>query len=316
MLVWNTQLRQAVPQRKIQFARPRRHTHGAFPAMYYRGTIAMRFETRGSVASATPTRLIICAHEFGLSAGICHAILDLIDMRRVSAVAVLANGAEWRSQGPALMAQRDAAGIGLMLEPGWARSPVAAASYLLRTPRAELARDFARQIAAFHDVAGTAPDFITGRFGFHSWPMARGALFLALERLQIAGLWLCDPSERTGAIIRRGRAKWQAGGASVLATGFRRQASRRGYPVNRGFSGFVQDVKRYPVWHDFERFSQYLGPAPMVVCRPGYPDEALASDDPLADRRMRELMYLSSTRFADMLELLTLRLVRDPRETI
>jgi len=284
--------------------------------MHYRGPIAMRFETRGSVASTTPTRLIICAYEFGLSAGICHAILDLIDMRRVSAVAVLANRAQWRAQGPALMAQHDAAGIGLMLEPGCARSPLAAASYLLRTPRAELARDFARQIAAFHEVAGRAPDFITGRFGFHSWPMGRGALFLALERLQISGLWLCDPAERTGAIMRRGRARWQAGGASVLATGFRRQASRRGYPVNRGFSGFVQNTGTYPVRHDFERFCQYLSPAPMVTCRPGYPDDAHAPDDPLADRRMRELMYLSSTRFADMLELLTIRLVRDPRETI
>ncbi|KPQ11315.1 MAG: hypothetical protein HLUCCO17_06680 [Saliniramus fredricksonii] len=268
------------------------------------------------MASASPTRLIICAHEFGLSAGICHAILDLIDMRRVSAVAVLATGTQWRVQGPALMAQHDAAGIGLMLEPGCARSPLAAVSYLLRTPRAELARDFARQIAAFHDVAGRAPDFITGRFGFHSWPMGRGALFLALERLQIAGLWLCDPTERAGAIMRRGRAKWQAGAASALATGFRHQASRRGYPVNRGFSGFVQNTKTYPVWHDFERFCQYPGPAPMVTCRPGYPDDAHAPDDPLADRRMRELMYLSSTRFADMLDLLTLRLVRDPRETI
>lgn len=266
------------------------------------------------MASASPTRLIICAHEFGLSAGICHAILDLIDMRRISAVAVLANGSAWHAHGASLMAQHEAAGIGLMLEPGTARGSLAAVSYLLRTPRAELARDIARQIAAFHDVAGTTPDFITGRFGFHSWPMGRGALFLALKHLGLSNAWLCDPSERAGAIMRRGRGKWQARSATLLATGFRRQASRHGYPVNRGYSGFVQSTGTYPVRHDFERFCQYLGPAPVVACRPGYPDEALASDDPLADRRMRELMYLSSTRFADMLELLTLRLVRDPRE--
>jgi predicted glycoside hydrolase/deacetylase ChbG (UPF0249 family) len=284
--------------------------------MHYRDADQARFAKRGTVASGSQTRLIICAQEFGLSAGIGHAILDLIDMHRVSAVAVLANGPAWRAQGRALMAQHEIVGIGLMLEPGSARSPLAAASYLLRTPRAELARDFARQIAAFHDVAGTAPDFITSRFWFHSWPMARGALFLALERLQISGLWLCDPSERAGAIMRRGRAKGQAGAAWALAAGFRHQASRGGYPVNRGYSGFVQNAKSYPVWHDFERFSQYLGPAPMVTCRPGYPDDAHAPDDPLADRRMRELMYLSSTRFADMLELLKLRLVRDPREAI
>lgn len=266
------------------------------------------------MTSPSPTRLIICAGEFGLSAGICHAILDLIDMQRISAVAVLANGAAWRGEGPALMAKRKAAGIGLMLEPGGAHGPLATASYVLRTPRAELARDVARQIAAFHDVAGAAPDFITSRFGFHSWPVARAALFLALERLQLRDLWLCDPTERPLAIVRRGRAQARAAAASALATGFRHQASRRGYTLNRGYSGFVQDVKRYPVWHDFERFSQYLGPAPMVVCRPGYPDDAIAGTDRIADRRMRELMYLSSTRFADMLELLAIQLVRDPRE--
>ena len=266
------------------------------------------------MSSEGQTRLIICARDFGLSRGTSDAILDLIDMQRISAVAVLARGAAWRKAGPALMTQHKAVGIGLLLEPATAHTPLSAAAALLRMSRAELARDFARQIATFHDVAGTAPDFITSRYGFHSWPEARSALFLTLERLQLRDLWLCDPSERPAAIMRRSRAKWQATAATVFATGFRHQAARRGYPLNRGFSGFVQEAKRYPVWHDFERYCQYLGPAPMVVCRPGYQDDAVAQTDRIADRRMRELMYLSSTRFADMLELLAIQLVRDPRE--
>lgn len=266
------------------------------------------------MASGSQTKLIVCAAEYGLGTGICHAILDLIDMERISAIAVLPNGPAWRAEGRALVAQREAVGIGLMLELGDARSPLAAVSYILRTSRAEIARDIARQIAAFHDVAGRAPDFVTSRFGFHSWPMARAALFLALERLHLPTLWLCDPWERPGAILRRGRAKWRAGTASALATGFRHQARWYGYTVNRGYGGFVQEVNAYPVRHDFERYCQYLGPAPMVVCRPGYPDDAIAVHDKLADRRMRELMYLSSTRYTDMLELLAIRLVRDPRE--
>ncbi|MCC5978630.1 MAG: ChbG/HpnK family deacetylase [Salinarimonas sp.] len=268
------------------------------------------------MANGSARKLIVCAQEFGLSSGTSHAALDLVSMSRVSAVAVLARGAAWTSEGPALMALRKETGIGLMLEPGDGRNPGAAIAWLLRTPRSEIARDFARQVAAFHDVAGIAPDFITSRFGFHSWPMCRAALFLMLERLQLNDLWLCNPAERLRPVMRRSRARWQALGAAAMAMGFGTMATQHGYCVNHGYAGFVQDAKTYPVWHDFERFCQYAGPAPMVFCRPAYADDMLERSDPIVDRRMRELMYLSSTRFADMLELLAIRLVRDPRESL
>ncbi len=266
------------------------------------------------MASGTERKLIVCAQEFGLSTGSCHAMIDLVGMSRVSAVAVLARGVAWQTEGPALVALRNEAGIGLMLEPGDRRNPFATLSWLARTPRSEIARDFARQVAAFHDVAGFTPDFITSRYGFHSWPMGRAALFLMLERLQLHDLWLCNPAERLRPIFRRSRARWQALGATAMAMGFGATATQHGYCVNHGYAGFVGNAKAYPVWHDFERYCQYAGATPMIFCRPAYIDDALERSDTMADRRMRELMYLSSTRFADMLELLAIRLVRDPRE--
>lgn len=259
--------------------------------------------------------LVVCADEFGRSRGICEAILDLLDMDRLSAVAVCPGGPAWRDFGPDLAQWRGRAGIGLLLEP--------LSRPGLRNMQEAWIREIALQIAAFSEVTGFTPDFIGSHREWHSRPWYRRALFQALDRLAMRGLrledvWLRDPGEGLASILRRGRGKWPAMAASAMATGFRASARNRGYRTNRGYAGFVQDAREYPVSHDFERYCQYPGPAPLVVCRPAYDEDELARLDSRAasdaDRRVRETMYLSSTRFTDLLELLSIRLSPIPRE--
>ncbi|MGY6569976.1 MAG: ChbG/HpnK family deacetylase [Salinarimonas sp.] len=259
--------------------------------------------------------LVVCADEFGRSRGICEAVLDLLDMGRVSAVASCPTGSAWRDFARDLARWRGRAGIGLMLQP---------------LPRAQFRgiqeawiREIALQIAAFSEVTGFMPEFIGSHQEWHSRPWYRLALFQALDRLamrglELKGIWLRDPGEGMARMLRRGRGKWPAMAASALATGFRASAGCRGYGTNHGYAGFVQDAQEYPVSHDFERYCQYPGRAPLVVCRPAYDEEELAQLDSRAasdaDRRVRETMYLSSTRFTDLLELLSIRLSPIPRE--
>jgi len=259
--------------------------------------------------------LVVCADEFGRSRGICEAILDLLDMGRLSAVAVCPGGPAWADFGPDLARWRGQAGIGLLLEP--------LSRPGLRSMQEVWIREIALQIAAFSEVTGFTPDFIGSHREWHSRPWYGHALLMALDRLalrglQLKGIWLRDPGEGLGPILRRGRGKWPAMAASAMATGFRASARRRGYETNRGYAGFVQDAREYPVSHDFERYCQYSGPAPLVVCRPAYDEDELARIAPHidshADRRVRETMYLSSTRFTDLLELLAIRLSPAPRE--
>jgi predicted glycoside hydrolase/deacetylase ChbG (UPF0249 family) len=245
---------------------------------------------------------VLCADDFGLTEGVSYGILDLIGMERLSAVSVLAKGAAWAQTGPELARLKPRIGIGLHL--------------VLKPPpvtHAEVAVEIARQIARFCGVTGFTPDFISGRNNAHVFPQVRSGLFLALERTGLAGdVWLRDPSERLTAIFKRGRGRARAIGANALALGFSGQARRRGIATNDGFSGFASHARDYPVEREFQRFFQYLGPRPVITCRPGYVDDALGRLDSLVESRSRELMYLSSTRFTDLLDVLRITLVPSP----
>jgi chitin disaccharide deacetylase len=249
------------------------------------------------------SRVVLCADDFGLTEGVSYGILDLVGMERLSAVSVLSGGAAWRHAGPELARLKPGIGIGLhlRLEANLAR------------PRAETALDIARQVAEFCDVTGFGPDFISGHGNVQVLPHIRQGLFLALERTGLASdVWLRDPSERIGAILQRGRAKGRSLAANAMALGFSRQARARGISVNDGFSGFSSYVRDYPVEREFQRFCQYLGPRPVISCRPGYIDDALERMGGVVESRSRELMYLSSTRFTDLLEVLGITLVASP----
>lgn len=248
---------------------------------------------------------MLCADDFGLTEGVSYGILDLIGMERLSAVSVLVNGAAWAQAGPELVRLKPRIGIGLHLSLAGTRS----------IARAEIAVEIARQIARFCDVTGFAPDFISGRDNAHVLPHVRAGLFLALERTGLASdVWLRDPSERLTAILKRGRGRGRAITANALALGFAGQARRRGIATNDGFSGFASHARDYPVERDFQRFFQHLGPRPVITCRPGYVDDALGRMDGPAESRSRELMYLSSTRFTDLLDVLRITLVPSPIE--
>ncbi len=277
--------------------------------------------------------VVLCAEDFGLTDGVSHGIIDLVGMERISAVAVMANGPAWPRTGPELLRARGASGIdfgiGLHLtftlgEPLGPLPRIAPAGMfpsfsalagrsLAGLPVAEVATEIARQVDRFCDVAGVAPDFVSGYENVHLLPGFRQALFLVLARAGLAGeVWLRDPSDRLRAILGRGRGRGGALAARALSAGFARQARMRGFATNRGFSGFSAHDPDYPPEREFQRFFRHLGPAPVIACRPGYVDDALERMGGIVATRSRDLMYLSSTRFTDLLDVLGVRLVPAP----
>lgn len=262
-------------------------------------------------SAASAKRVIVCAEEYGVTEGASHAILDLVGMERISAVAAQVEGAVWRRFARPLAELRGEVGIGLHLSFGGASpSPFGPVSL------PETVAAIARQVAAFCDATGFPPEFVGSSGHAHVYPACRRALFVALERVGLEGLvWLRDPSSSPLAILRRGRARMQALAASGLALGFAREARRRGYATNEGFAGFVAGRADFPVERDFQRYLQHRGRAHLVACRPAYLDDEIERLDRGADRRMRELMYLSSTRYTDLLEVLGLTLARRPAQS-
>ncbi len=167
---------------------------------------------------------------------------------------------------------------------------------------AEIGEEIDRQLTAFESALGRPPDFVDGHQHVHVLPGIRNALLKALgDRGWKERVWLRDPCDRLGAILRRRVAVGKALTVRALARGFAEAARAAGFQVNEGFSGFTPfDAARDPA-ADFPRFFEALGPRPVVMCHPGYVDAELAGLDPVVEPRAQEYAYLASERFADLL---------------
>ena len=99
-----------------------------------------------------------------------------------------------------------------------------------------------------------------------------------------------------------------------FSIGFKAAARRSGLETNEGFSGFSPfDQRTESEMHRvFDAAFSMLGPRPLVMCHPGYPDDELRALDPLVETRALELAYLGSERFRELLEEREVRLAARP----
>jgi chitin disaccharide deacetylase len=263
--------------------------------------------------------VVLCADDFALADGVSRAILDLARAGRLSATSAMTNRPGWPHLAPALREFDGRLGVGLHLtltlgEPLGAMPRLApggafpSLSSLMRSallgglPRGEIEDEIDRQLAAFEAALGRPPDFVDGHQHIHVLPGIRAGLLQALERRGCRGqVWLRDPSDRLGAILRRRVAVRKALTVRALASGFAGAAHAAGFDTNEGFSGYSPFDPGRDAAADFARFLEALGPRPVVMCHPGHVDAELAGLDPVVEARAREYAYLASEEFADLL---------------
>lgn len=281
-------------------------------------------ETTGDRAmNPEPNPLLICADDYGLTHGICDAVLDLVSFARLSCIGVRAGGSVFAQRAGEIAALNRSIALGLVLDLAplaGGQAALAARALVGALDRDALATAIERDLDAFEGRIGRAPVFLGSPGEIHVLPTIRGALFAVLERRRgsLPAPFLRDPSERIGAVLRRGVSRPAALARNALAAGFAARARRRGFAVNDGYAGYWRRNVPLPVPTLFERHVVGLAgarrrAAPLLVCRPGYRDDALDTLDPDAQVRVEELMYLSSTRFTDLWE--ALRLVPTPHPT-
>jgi hypothetical protein len=263
-------------------------------------------------------RIVLCADDYAMSAGVSRGILELARAGRVSATSVMANVPGWPEHARELADVEGRIGIGLHLTLTWGAplgamprlAPDGVLPSLGRVIRAaltgavrdaEIAGEIERQLDAFEAALGRAPDFVDGHQHVHALPGIRDSLLRVLSGRGLSGrLWLRDPADGPRAILRRGVAAGKALTVAALSAGLGRAARRAGFATNRGFSGFSPfDPARDP-GADMARFLLAPGPAHLVMCHPGH--LALGETlDGIADARARELAYLASDAFPALL---------------
>ncbi len=286
----------------------------------------------GAAAARRP--VVLCADDFALTEGVSRAILDLAEAGRVSATSAMTNRPCWPRLASDLRELDGRLGVGLHLNltlgaplgamprlaprgvlPGL--STFLQGALLGQLPPDEIGGEIDRQLDAFEAALGRPPDFVDGHQHVHVLPGIRAVLLAVLNRRGWRGrVWLRDPSDRPGAILRRRVAMRKALTVRALASGFGRAAHDAGLDTNEGFSGFSPFDPARDTGSDFARFLEALGPRPVVMCHPGRADAELATLDPVVAAREQEYAYLASDQFWNLLEAKAVSLVPRPTTSL
>ena len=270
----------------------------------------------------------LCADDYALSPGISRGILEALGAGRLSATSVMTTRQFWPKGAHALRRFKAKADIGLHLNltlgsplgdmPAFAASGrLPGISHVLKVarrnalPEAEIGQEISRQLDSFCEHFGAAPAFVDGHQHVQLLPQIRSQLFACLEEKGFSGkVWLRDSSDRPWRISRRGVALTKALGIAWLGRGFAREAAGRGLATNDGFAGFSAFDPAHDYAAEFARFLRAPGRRHLIMCHPGFCDEELVAADPVALSRERELSFLLSPAFIEMLDRKRARLAR------
>lgn len=266
--------------------------------------------------------IVVCADDYGLSAGVSEAIEALIERRRLSATGAMTGLPGWKRRAGDLKAlvRQHPADIGLHftltgqrpLSParGLARDgrlpeigPLILRALAGALPRAAIRDELRAQLDAFEDMWDAPPDFLDGHQHAHALPGIRAivveelaARYGATSPGGLAGAlpWLRNCTEPAAWIRQRRIGRRKALVIGSLAAGAAGAAARAGFAVNDSFRG-LYDFTPEPAYREVFR-AALAGPGERVLvhCHPGTVDEELRRLDPLLEPRERELAYLAS----------------------
>ena len=277
----------------------------------------------------TIRKIVLCADDYAMNEGVSRGILALAGMGRISATSAMTNAPGWPTFAPQLSGLGARIGVGLHFTLTWraplARMPALAPSGELPRlgsliagavrgglPLGESADEFARQLDAFGERTGRAPDFIDGHQHVHALPGIRQALLGVLVARGLAGrVWLRDPADSLASIVRRRLAAPKALLVSGLSRGFGAQARAAGFRTNGGFSGFSPFDPARDLDRDFRTYLEATGPSHLVMCHPGEVGDTAGLDE-VVEARGRELDYLASPSFGRLLAEQNIQLVPAP----
>jgi predicted glycoside hydrolase/deacetylase ChbG (UPF0249 family) len=278
----------------------------------------------GADTARAPVRIALCADDFALHPAVDDAVLRLAHQGRLGATSCMTTSPRWAESARGLRADAPptlSTGLHVNLTEGHGgAAPTLVAvlrdTYARRLTAADARARIVRQLDAFEQAMGRAPDFIDGHQHVHQLPGVRDALLdVLIERYgggadASASIPSPMPAVRATVPARRG---WSAGKAGVLAVlggwWLRRRLDKLGIPHNTGFAGVYGFDAPTPA--DYGRhMDRWLAGSPDGTLMMCHPATSLVTGDAIAAQRVVEFDYLSSTAFGDSLARHDVELVR------
>jgi chitin disaccharide deacetylase len=251
----------------------------------------------------------LCADDYAMTPGVSAGIIEALDAGALSAVSVMTTSPWWDEAAPALLQRQGRADIGLHLNltlgAPLGTMPVLAHGGTLpdvrrllrlqrsgRLPLDEIAEQISRQCDRFFAAVGRAPDHVDGHQHVHALRQIRPLLLTELERRGWRP-WIRDSSDQPWRLAWRGGAR-KAFVVSLLSEGHASALDRRAFRHNEGFAGYSNFDPAADYAALFVSYLRRPGPRHLVMCHPGYADDALRCLDPVVETREQELRFLTS----------------------
>ena len=246
--------------------------------------------------------LCVCADDFGMSAGINAAIVDLAREGKISATGCMVKRSAWTAGARALQAiDPSRLDVGLHLDFG-VPPPGATAdrrvsglilrSYLGLLDRDTVTREIRMQLDHFEQGIGRPPAFVDGHQHIHQLPTIREALLHELaRRYRRTPPWIRGTAPPMPSAGLKGRLIFALGGAAMAAS-----AARAGLPLSDCLLG-VYDFSDSRQEHEV-RLASWIAQCrtgDVLMCHPSMGD--VVPDVPHASARLNEYLALASVHF-------------------
>lgn len=254
--------------------------------------------------------IVLCADDFGLSDGVSRAIVELADAARISATSAMVTTEAWPRSAEVIAGLRSRVAVGLhvnmtlgvpltemvRLAPDSRFPPLrTVVQQALRRQLivAELTAEIRAQIQEFRERSGCMPDFLDGHQHVHALPQVRQAVVAAAGAFDWPGpLFVRSPSDSFVNIVARRSEVAKSLTISALSAGFRSYVRAAGLVTNSTFAG-VSSFSRQTAFRDeLIAAMRRPGRCHLIMCHPGYADDALRRLDPVVERREDEFETL------------------------
>ncbi len=253
--------------------------------------------------------IILCADDFGLSAGVNRAILDLVGQKRLSAVSCMSLAPAWAEGAEELKLFREQINAGLHLtltylppltkEMGDRHPPggkFVLKSWLRLLDKNIIEKELRAQFEKFIAVWGAPPDFIDGHQHVHVLPVVRD-IVLRLRNEYAPKAWMRNVVDFTALDD-----SWKCGLLAVLGWRWLQILKKNNIPHNKFMRG-AYDYHAEPVDYAVMMTAWCsAGSSALVYCHPGFPDAGLARYDSVLEPRRREYNFFNSSAFGEWLE--------------
>lgn len=253
----------------------------------------------------------LCADDYALSPGIDEAILALADAGRITALSCMTVSKRWSQAAVALkpLFGRTEVGLHFTLTQLWplgpmprlapdgrfpAMSRIYRQAMLRAIDAAEIDAELARQLAAFREATGRAPDFLDGHHHVHQLHGVREAV--ARQWTGKTG-WVRNTATPFSSLRRRGVAMPRAAVLALHGRAAQRTWQRAGIATNADFAGVRSFTEQESYQSLMRGFLKGAMPGLLVMCHPGRPDEELAKIDHVLAPRAEEFAYLAGGDF-------------------